>query len=226
MKRINNNFTVKRITSNLIELIPEINSIDRKIERGRKRSQCKGILKLRCNQDIDNFRKEGKLINCYGTPGFIDSEKINFEPLLLEKHDNGEIQIVSQQVMVELEEQLFFSVPIGTDTSSIYEPILTKKILNSFGDVSKSNGYVYLIKSDYGYKIGCSKSPKTRNNIFTIKLPFEVEMIRTYNVRDYKNTEKIVQDSFSASHLNGEWYDLKDEEIIEIDNLVKDYLVE
>jgi len=84
-------------------------------------------------------------------------------------------------------------------------------------------GYIYLLQSDYGYKIGKSKSPKTRNNIFSVKLPFEVEMIKTIKVDNYHQVEKDLHKHFEDKHLNGEWFDLTKEEVEEFEELVAKY---
>jgi len=84
-------------------------------------------------------------------------------------------------------------------------------------------GYIYLLKSDYGYKIGKSKNPKNRNNIFSVKLPFEVEMIKTIKVENYHQVEKDLHKHFEDKHLNGEWFDLTKEEIDEFERIVERY---
>jgi len=138
MSRIANKFSIKRITSDLIEIIPGLKSIDTKIYQGEKRVQYQGIIKLRCEKTANEFRKEGKLIHCFGTPGGYDSGIAYFEPLMLEKTEDNEIKIYSKSIMVELGHYMVTGL-INQDVSWLYEPVLTQKILNSFGDISRDN---------------------------------------------------------------------------------------
>jgi len=84
-------------------------------------------------------------------------------------------------------------------------------------------GYIYLLKSAYGYKIGKSKNPKNRNNFFGVKLPFEVEMIKTIQIENYHQVEKDLHKHFENKHLNGEWFDLTEEEVEEFEQITNQY---
>ncbi len=69
-------------------------------------------------------------------------------------------------------------------------------------------GYIYVIKSDYGYKIGKTKSLKNRSQLFSVKLPFEFEIAFTFFTQDYSFLENFLHQMFKHKRINGEWFDL------------------
>jgi hypothetical protein len=80
-------------------------------------------------------------------------------------------------------------------------------------------GYIYLIKSTLGFKIGKSKNLSQRLNQFSIKMPFEHECIFSAKFRSYHLVEKILHSHFSSKHINGEWFSLTEEDI----KFIKEY---
>ena len=83
-------------------------------------------------------------------------------------------------------------------------------------------GYIYVIKSKYGFKIGKTKNIQNRSTIFNVKLPFEIEFIITEQVPDYHNIELELHEKYSKVHLNGEWFSLTEGHITEIQELLKE----
>lgn len=224
MSRIKNSYDIKRINSNLIELIPEIREIDINSIKFNRPANFSGIIKLKCNCDIDGFRKKDILINCFGANDNFELDKLNIAPIQLRRDQSGNITILNDQLVVEIDNELI-NRSIGIDASWLYDLVVTERIKNAFSDTTGENGFVYLLESDFGYKIGCSKNPKTRNNIFNVKLPFDVKMIRAVNVVDYRNTEKILHSYFEDKHIRGEWFEMTNVDISNFDEILLQYQI-
>jgi hypothetical protein len=79
-------------------------------------------------------------------------------------------------------------------------------------------GFVYIIKSELGYKIGMTKSIHDRTRIFNVKLPIEWEFEKIYCLKDYKLLEKFLHSKFNNKKINGEWFNLSEEDLILIEN--------
>ena len=74
-------------------------------------------------------------------------------------------------------------------------------------------GFCYIIRSEYGYKIGMSKSIHSRSKTFNVKLPFQWEFREVYALERYKDMEKMLHELFESKHINGEWFDLSEKDI-------------
>jgi hypothetical protein len=86
-------------------------------------------------------------------------------------------------------------------------------------DKLKIKGYIYIIKSDFGYKIGKSKDAKNRVKNIGLQLPFKIELIFQFYVEGYHMKEKQLHEQFKNKHINGEWFNLSDEDIEAIKNI-------
>jgi hypothetical protein len=82
MEKNKYNYTIKNISGNMIELTPKLNSITK---RRKIKTPLVGIIELRCKSNIDKYRKEGQLVNCFGVPGLKDLETTNIDPIIIEK---------------------------------------------------------------------------------------------------------------------------------------------
>lgn len=82
-------------------------------------------------------------------------------------------------------------------------------------------GYVYLIKSQYGYKIGKTVNIKSRTNLFTVKLPFPIELVNYAWFDNYSKAERELHSTYAAKRLEGEWFDLSGTEVDQIKRLGK-----
>ncbi len=83
-------------------------------------------------------------------------------------------------------------------------------------------GYIYLMKSDHGYKIGKSSKLPQRVKQIGIQLPFEHECIYSSKVKNYHKIEKFFHKHFSSKHINGEWFDLTEEDVVFIKAYTKE----
>lgn len=69
-------------------------------------------------------------------------------------------------------------------------------------------GYVYLIKSQYGFKIGKTVNMKSRTRLFEVKLPFPIEVEHFAWFENYSEAERSLHQQFQAKRLEGEWFNL------------------
>ncbi len=87
-------------------------------------------------------------------------------------------------------------------------------------------GYVYLIKSEYGYKIGKTVNIKVRTRLFEVKLPFPIEVLHYAWFENYSKVECDLHARFATKRLEGEWFELDDTDIRYIRGLGKAIPVE
>ncbi len=70
-------------------------------------------------------------------------------------------------------------------------------------------GFIYLIRSVSGhYKIGCTKDPNRRLQMFSVKLPFEIEFIHLIATANMFKLERKLHIEFQNKRMNGEWFAL------------------
>jgi hypothetical protein len=74
-------------------------------------------------------------------------------------------------------------------------------------------GYVYVLKSAYGYKVGRTKSMPNRMRAFGVKLPFLYTIPLCVWFDDHLEAEASYHRLFHDKHVNGEWFALQDTDI-------------
>ncbi len=74
-------------------------------------------------------------------------------------------------------------------------------------------GYVYLIRSQYGFKIGKSVNIRSRIKLFSVKLPFPITVEHYAWFEDYTTAERNLHIEFHSKRLEGEWFDLTPHDI-------------
>lgn len=120
-----------------------------------------------------------------------------------------------------------FYYTIYSDKSSEFEFNLIKSSKKHFAPSFLNRrtmvmvGYVYFIKSEYGYKIGKTKNISVRMSDFSIMLPFKFEIHSTVKCKEFNELEVILHKSLSHKRLNGEWFQLSDCDFTEIDIIIK-----
>ncbi len=77
-------------------------------------------------------------------------------------------------------------------------------------------GYVYVIRSDYGFKIGKTVNLKSRTRLFEVKLPFPIQIEHYAWFDDYTAAERNFHEMFSAKRKEGEWFDLNAQDLARI----------
>lgn len=69
-------------------------------------------------------------------------------------------------------------------------------------------GYVYVIRSDYGFKIGKTVNIKNRVRLFEVKLPFPIKLESYAWFDNYSEAEADFHRKFADKRTEGEWFDL------------------
>ena len=80
-------------------------------------------------------------------------------------------------------------------------------------------GYVYLIWSQYGYKIGKAVNVKSRTKLFEVKLPFPIRVEHYAFFEDYTQAERTLHKHFHDKRLEGEWFSLAEADVALIKSL-------
>jgi hypothetical protein len=80
-------------------------------------------------------------------------------------------------------------------------------------------GYVYLVKSEYGIKIGKAVNVKSRTKLFEVKLPFPITVEHYAWFDDYSLAERDLHKKYHAQRLEGEWFNLSSADVAHIKTL-------
>lgn len=91
--------------------------------------------------------------------------------------------------------------------------------MNTAYQAQPVKGFVYVIESEYGYKIGKTVNIKSRTQLFSVKLPFPIKLIHYSEFEDYTKAEREFHQHFTAKRLEGEWFDLNGQDIEHIKSL-------
>ena len=87
-------------------------------------------------------------------------------------------------------------------------------------------GFVYLIWSQYGYKIGKAISVKNRSKLFEVKLPFPIRVESYAKFSDHTQAERSLHLHFQEKRMEGEWFALEDIDVAFIKSLGEPQSVE
>lgn len=79
-----------------------------------------------------------------------------------------------------------------------------------------TEGYVYLFKSSKSYKIGKAVIPEDRKKQVERDVSESLVELHRISSNDYTRAEIELHRRYAHARLNGEWFDLTDEEIAEI----------
>ncbi|MGX9569371.1 GIY-YIG nuclease family protein [Pseudomonas sp. CFBP 5748] len=71
-----------------------------------------------------------------------------------------------------------------------------------------TGGYVYVIRSKLGFKIGKTIHLRARTRLFEVKLPFPISLEHYAWFDDYSHAERSFHITYQAKRLEGEWFDL------------------
>lgn len=112
------------------------------------------------------------------------------------------------EVFPELEQIEFGSKPV--QSSNIPRP-----------SNSPTGGYVYLVRSKYGVKIGKSVDVRSRTRLFSVKLPFPTTVEHYAWFDDYSFAERDLHRRYHSKRLEGEWFDLSMDDVAHIKTLGK-----
>jgi|LGVE01.1.fsa_nt_gb hypothetical protein len=89
----------------------------------------------------------------------------------------------------------------------------------AIAEIYKFN-YVYVISGTHNgttkYKIGKANSIKERLKRFEVKIPFDIDLITSFSVKDAINLESELHKTFKNKRLSGEWFDLTAKNMLKI----------
>lgn len=74
-------------------------------------------------------------------------------------------------------------------------------------------GFVYLLQSAYGFKVGRTRNIPSRMRAFAVKLPFVYTIPLCVWFDDHFQAETAYHRAFSDKRVNGEWFDLQELDI-------------
>lgn len=111
--------------------------------------------------------------------------------------------------------EYFPDISVPTSRSSLRTPVEPRP------SDSPTGGYVYLVRSPYGVKIGKSVNVKSRTRLFEVKLPFPITVEHYAWFEDYSFAERDLHRQYHAKRLEGEWFDLSAADIARIKTLGK-----
>lgn len=105
---------------------------------------------------------------------------------------------------------------LGLFLSVLYKKSKNKEEVEFFDFVSRKENlnfeYVYIFKGAYKgvtrYKIGKAQDITDRKKIFSVKLPFDIELAASFRVKDALKLESEMHKTFKAFRAGGEWFDL------------------
>jgi len=86
-------------------------------------------------------------------------------------------------------------------------------------------GYIYLLRSKLGYKIGKSKTKKRPEKLSTILLPIKISIVFCSRVFDYNVVEKWLLEQYSSCIIKGEWFKLTCRNVADIIKYVEEYRI-
>lgn len=116
-----------------------------------------------------------------------------------------------------------FYLLINPDLTSVCKVELISRVSKSLppllfkSRLTAKEGYVYFLKSDYGYKIGCTQKISQRMKVFDVKLPFKVELHSYVRTKFYKEVEKELHKLMAAVRIDGEWFNLSEKDFEDLD---------
>lgn len=74
-------------------------------------------------------------------------------------------------------------------------------------------GYVYVIKGDEQYKIGCTKNVKQRLRPMGAMAPFPLQALVLISTGDMEALEAELHEKFAAKRIRGEWFNLDESDV-------------
>lgn len=96
--------------------------------------------------------------------------------------------------------------------NQVYQKVKSKKH-KSKSVKSQQSGYVYLIRSEHGFKIGKTTSIQDRMSAFSVKLPFDFQLVMSVFTKNMDLVESFLHYALNHKNSNGEWFDLSKPEL-------------
>lgn len=83
----------------------------------------------------------------------------------------------------------------------------------------KVKGHVYLLHGGGYFKIGKTTDLSARSQQISLQLPFEVKLIHSISTNNITETERYWHNKFKPKRLNGEWFNLSEEDVVEFTSM-------
>lgn len=83
---------------------------------------------------------------------------------------------------------------------------------------SPRGGYVYVLQSAYGFKVGRTRNMPSRMRAFGVKLPIMYTIPLCAWFDDHIEAESAYHRIFADKHVNGEWFNLEEQDLAIIRN--------
>jgi len=83
----------------------------------------------------------------------------------------------------------------------------------------QAQGYVYLLHGGGYFKIGKTINLSVRNRQIGLQLPFEVTLVHAISTNDINDSERYWHTKFRTKRLNGEWFNLSEEDVSEFSSI-------
>lgn len=115
-----------------------------------------------------------------------------------------------EPIIVELTEIGFFVLHYD---DTCYHLHLPNMAVAATASVSEREGFIYVLKSKSGYKIGRTRNIEARMGSFNVQLPFPFKLIHSFPVDDMVAVERELHTMFADCRLNGEWFNLSPDQV-------------
>jgi len=125
-----------------------------------------------------------------------------------------------QEFNFRLHINLDLSCTIGVDLIQTSTYSFNNGLLKSY---YLKDGFVYFLESDFGYKIGCTNDINRRFKELKTLMPFQLKLHSFIEFKKYEELERILHKSFEDKRINGEWFNLRDEDFEYIDEICRIY---
>jgi hypothetical protein len=106
--------------------------------------------------------------------------------------------------------EVFWDIPKNTYKINVSPPD-KPKLLHM-----PAPGYIYILESRYGYKIGKTKDLPTRMHFFGVKLPFETGLVHAILSSNITRAESALHSAYADRRIDGEWFALSDNDLSEL----------
>ena len=109
-------------------------------------------------------------------------------------------------------DEIGMALPILLNTS----PVELQPILTWARETSRLRGFefVYIFKGTHQgrvrHKIGKAKCIKDRRSVFEVKLPFDIDLVAAFRVKNARALEADLHRMWRFKRVGGEWFDLAD----------------
>lgn len=92
-------------------------------------------------------------------------------------------------------------------------------------NIKNNDWYIYVLKSNWIYKIWRAKNIQNRLKKYTTENPFWIDVIFALKVKNYINNETILLKKFKNKQVRWEWFSLDWQDLLFIKEVLKEQLI-